>query len=181
MFIAVCVAPLRCQGCFRATVISGSLLTRSVFGIPGARESFMFLLACSENIFPNPGRLFPCRALRPPPKNSSAFIERPFVSSAEFRSYFEYCRSLRFEDRPDYAYLKVRKRTFKVMHLGVYPIFQWGTGRRRAIMTITLLRASTADIAMVLKITEMEHCSGCVASTVGFFSHHVMLYQVQPI
>ena len=25
---------------------------------------------------------------------------------AEFRSYFEYCRSLRFEDRPDYAYLK---------------------------------------------------------------------------
>jgi serine/threonine protein kinase len=24
----------------------------------------------------------------------------------EFRSYFEYCRSLRFEDRPDYAYLK---------------------------------------------------------------------------
>ena len=29
---------------------------------------------------------------------------------AEFRSYFEYCRSLRFEDRPDYAYLK---RLFK--------------------------------------------------------------------
>lgn len=28
----------------------------------------------------------------------------------EFRSYFEYCRSLRFEDRPDYAYLK---RLFK--------------------------------------------------------------------
>ena len=28
---------------------------------------------------------------------------------AEFRSYFEYCRSLRFEDRPDYAYLKVRR------------------------------------------------------------------------
>ena len=27
--------------------------------------------------------------------------------AAEFRSYFEYCRSLRFEDRPDYAYLKV--------------------------------------------------------------------------
>ena len=26
---------------------------------------------------------------------------------SEFRSYFEYCRSLRFEDRPDYAYLKV--------------------------------------------------------------------------
>ena len=25
---------------------------------------------------------------------------------SEFRSYFEYCRSLRFEDRPDYAYLK---------------------------------------------------------------------------
>ena len=24
----------------------------------------------------------------------------------EFRSYFEYCRSLRFDDRPDYAYLK---------------------------------------------------------------------------
>ena len=23
--------------------------------------------------------------------------------AAEFRSYFEYCRSLRFEDRPDYA------------------------------------------------------------------------------
>ena len=30
--------------------------------------------------------------------------------STEFRSYFEYCRSLRFEDRPDYAYLK---RLFK--------------------------------------------------------------------
>eukprot|EP01084_Bolivina_argentea_P293492 504782_1 len=29
---------------------------------------------------------------------------------SEFRSYFEYCRSLRFEDRPDYAYLK---RLFK--------------------------------------------------------------------
>lgn len=29
-------------------------------------------------------------------------------TTAEFRSYFEYCRSLRFEDRPDYAYLKVR-------------------------------------------------------------------------
>lgn len=29
---------------------------------------------------------------------------------AEFRSYFEYCRTLRFEDRPDYAYLK---RLFK--------------------------------------------------------------------
>ena len=29
---------------------------------------------------------------------------------AECRSYFEYCRSLRFEDRPDYAYLK---RLFK--------------------------------------------------------------------
>ena len=25
---------------------------------------------------------------------------------AEFRSYFEYCRSLRFEDRPDYALLR---------------------------------------------------------------------------
>jgi len=32
------------------------------------------------------------------------------VCLAEFRSYFEYCRSLRFEDRPDYAYLK---RLFK--------------------------------------------------------------------
>ena len=30
--------------------------------------------------------------------------------ATEFRSYFEYCRSLRFEDRPDYAYLK---RLFK--------------------------------------------------------------------
>jgi len=30
--------------------------------------------------------------------------------AAEFRCYFEYCRSLRFEDRPDYAYLK---RLFK--------------------------------------------------------------------
>jgi serine/threonine protein kinase len=30
--------------------------------------------------------------------------------ATEFRSYFEYCRSLRFEDRPDYAYLK---RVFK--------------------------------------------------------------------
>jgi len=29
---------------------------------------------------------------------------------AEFRSYFEYCRSLRFEDRPDYSYIK---RLFK--------------------------------------------------------------------
>lgn len=29
---------------------------------------------------------------------------------SEFRSFFEYCRSLRFEDRPDYAYLK---RLFK--------------------------------------------------------------------
>ena len=29
------------------------------------------------------------------------------IDLAEFRSYFEYCRSLRFEDRPDYAYLKV--------------------------------------------------------------------------
>ena len=34
---------------------------------------------------------------------------RPSRSPAEFRSYFEYCRSLRFEDRPDYAYLKVRR------------------------------------------------------------------------
>lgn len=25
---------------------------------------------------------------------------------SEFRSYFEYCRALRFDDRPDYAYLK---------------------------------------------------------------------------
>lgn len=25
---------------------------------------------------------------------------------AEFASYFHYCRSLRFEDKPDYAYLK---------------------------------------------------------------------------
>ncbi|KAL3763634.1 hypothetical protein ACHAWU_009058 [Discostella pseudostelligera] len=30
--------------------------------------------------------------------------------ATEFRSYFEYCRSLRFEDRPDYLYLK---RLFK--------------------------------------------------------------------
>jgi len=30
--------------------------------------------------------------------------------ATEFRSYFEYCRSLRFEDRPDYSYLK---RLFK--------------------------------------------------------------------
>ena len=34
---------------------------------------------------------------------------RPSRSPVEFRSYFEYCRSLRFEDRPDYAYLKVRR------------------------------------------------------------------------
>lgn len=25
---------------------------------------------------------------------------------SEFRSYFEYCRALRFDDRPDYSYLK---------------------------------------------------------------------------
>jgi len=29
---------------------------------------------------------------------------------AEFRAYFEYCRALRFDDKPDYAYLK---RLFK--------------------------------------------------------------------
>jgi hypothetical protein len=28
------------------------------------------------------------------------------ISSAEFRSYFEHVRSLRFDDRPDYDYLK---------------------------------------------------------------------------
>jgi casein kinase 1/casein kinase I family protein HRR25 len=33
-----------------------------------------------------------------------------YPGEAEFRSYFEYCRALRFDDKPDYAYLK---RLFK--------------------------------------------------------------------
>ena len=35
---------------------------------------------------------------------------RGYPGEAEFRSYFEYCRALRFDDKPDYAYLK---RLFK--------------------------------------------------------------------
>merc|ERR1719424_2005873 len=33
-----------------------------------------------------------------------------YPGESEFRSYFEYCRALRFDDKPDYAYLK---RLFK--------------------------------------------------------------------
>lgn len=119
-FLAVCIAPLRGQGCCRAIVTAGCLLTRYVFDIPGARECCILLLvlACSEIIFPNLWRLFACRALRLPTKKNSVLIELTSVSAAEFRSYFEYCRSLRFEDRPDYAYLKVRKKAFNVLTLG---------------------------------------------------------------
>lgn len=42
----------------------------------------------------------------------SVHAELPFCQAlcrgypTEFASYFHYCRSLRFEDKPDYAYLK---------------------------------------------------------------------------
>ena len=56
---------------------------------------------------------FPCtwfsRSLISARSLTGARSPRPSRSAAEFRSYFEYCRSLRFEDRPDYAYLKVRR------------------------------------------------------------------------
>jgi len=46
-------------------------------------------------------------------KKMSTTIEqlcRGYPGESEFRSYFEYCRALRFDDKPDYAYLK---RLFK--------------------------------------------------------------------
>uniref|UniRef100_K3X4G2 Casein kinase I n=1 Tax=Globisporangium ultimum (strain ATCC 200006 / CBS 805.95 / DAOM BR144) TaxID=431595 RepID=K3X4G2_GLOUD len=46
---------------------------------------------------------------------------------AEFRAYFEYCRALRFDDKPDYAYLK---RLFKELFSARVPIRRHRSGRR---------------------------------------------------
>lgn len=35
-----------------------------------------------------------------------ALMDFPWVFAAEFATYLNYCRQLRFEDRPDYAYLR---------------------------------------------------------------------------
>ena len=45
-----------------------------------------------------------------PCKNFETFTPSLFSHSDEFVTYLNYCRSLRFEDRPDYAYLR---RLFK--------------------------------------------------------------------
>ena len=56
---------------------------------------------------------------------------------AEFRSYFEYCRSLRFEDRPDYAYLKrLFKELFYRKGFQYDNMYDW-TARRGARINIS--------------------------------------------
>ena len=64
---------------------------------------------------------------------------------AEFRSYFEYCRSLRFEDRPDYAYLKrLFKELFYRKGFQYDNMYDW-TARRGARINISRrLRAESS-------------------------------------
>lgn len=44
--------------------------------------------------------------LSPPPVND--FLLHPFfcLLTAEFATYLNFCRSLRFDDKPDYSYLR---------------------------------------------------------------------------
>eukprot|EP00968_Pinguiococcus_pyrenoidosus_P013924 scaffold1272_cov250-Pinguiococcus_pyrenoidosus.AAC.16 len=64
----------------------------------------------------------------------------------EFRSYFEYCRHLRFEDRPDYAYLK---RLLKDL------FYRKGTASHLPIACVVLVvcRLSSAAYVIPLPVT----------------------------
>jgi casein kinase 1 len=45
---------------------------------------------------------------------------------AEFATYMHYCRSLRFEDRPDYAFLKKMFKELMVKHHHEFDfVFDW--------------------------------------------------------
>mmetsp|Transcript_29224 Transcript_29224/g.93620 ORF Transcript_29224/g.93620 Transcript_29224/m.93620 type:complete len:469 (-) Transcript_29224:894-2300(-) len=70
---------------------------------------------------------------------------------SEMRSYFEYCRSLRFEDRPDYAYLKrllkdlFYRKGFQQDHNFDWNILQQAQGRtRHAERPLPLVRGEDA-------------------------------------
>lgn len=49
-----------------------------------------------------------------------------FAFSAEFTLYLNYCRSLRFEERPDYSYLRQMFRTLFHREMFTYDyVFDW--------------------------------------------------------
>lgn len=60
------------------------------------------------------------------PRYSICAFEKSDNSIEEFATYLNYCRSLRFEDRPDYTYLK---RLFKDLFWKTYSdwdfLFDW--------------------------------------------------------
>jgi len=59
---------------------------------------------------------------------------------SEFASYFHYCRSLRFDDKPDYAYLK---RIFRDLFIREGLKFSYKKGRFCLISQVYFLYSSS--------------------------------------
>lgn len=54
----------------------------------------------------------------------------PFVATGEFGTYLNFCRSLKFEDKPDYAYLRQLFRSlFHKLGYTYDYVFDWNTTR----------------------------------------------------
>ena len=82
-------------------------------------------------------------------KLSKYFILIFVVISAEFSTYLNYCRSLRFEEKPDYAYLRqLIRNLFHRQGFSYDYVFDWNTIKEVSELYIVTIQINSGTETM---------------------------------